>query len=509
MKIKACVILIALLFASSTSASGDIIATVQNGDWDDPATWSSSRAPTREDEAIVRHRVVTSTDAATTDAGKLTIEPAGTLELDHRATTATVLRIFGDLKNDGVIRSTDESLLGGFRMVKDSSISGSGTYERIGLSMLGDVTVTVRSNLTIREIAAFGRLVLDAEKTLTIEGRGELTIPLGGQVVLSAGTTVQMSGRSAIAIDTDPFNPEDRGGRLTARGTKSDPVLITNSGGGKYSILIDGEWDVEHICIENWEADQFKFEKNATVIRMRNASVGPADPGNMLVFEGITAKLEKIYFDDELDDACNIVVRDGADVTVEDYGGPAAGPQFSCEEDGEVTWQGDTHFVGPCERDCNSNSTDDEFDATEGASNDLNTNLIPDECEIATVGCSFRGTAEGGTISLTVEGFADTCTVTVDTLTGQTAEEIVSILAATVNADLCLSSQDINATATRSVLSLTGLALHLSDLSVTVTDVGLSQETPVVKVPGLGVPGQLALIALLLLLALGYLRRLH
>lgn len=140
-------------------------------------------------------------------------------------------------------------------------------------------------------------------------------------------------------------------------------------------------------------------------------------------------------------------------------------------------------------QDCNGNGVDDVYDTATGASEDINSNSVPDECEIGRAVWHFSGTAQGGMISVTVAGFQATCTVTFQTTPGDSAEIVVANLAAALNSDPCLSSQDITATASRGTLTIKGFLIGPHRVSEEITDPGLEHEIPLVTIPTLSPSG--------------------
>lgn len=139
-------------------------------------------------------------------------------------------------------------------------------------------------------------------------------------------------------------------------------------------------------------------------------------------------------------------------------------------------------------------------DVASATSTDFNANGRPDECEIGRVVWRLSGVAEGGQVSLTIDAFFASCTVTVDTVAGQTAAEVTAALAAAVNADPCLQAQDITAAVSGGLLTVTGFLLAYDRVGETITDPGLRHDIPVVFIPAL-TPVGLVGMALLLLAA--------
>lgn len=157
---------------------------------------------------------------------------------------------------------------------------------------------------------------------------------------------------------------------------------------------------------------------------------------------------------------------------------------------------------GACEvilaQDCNENGIPDSTDISGGASQDINGNEVPDECEIVVIPCTFFGTAEGGQVSVTLTGFTATCTVVIVTTPGQSSETVAMELAAAINSDACMNGQGFTASASGSSLQMGGFLLRFD--GSTVADPGLSHEIPIIAVPTLS-PLGLAALTLLVLLA--------
>ncbi len=154
------------------------------------------------------------------------------------------------------------------------------------------------------------------------------------------------------------------------------------------------------------------------------------------------------------------------------------------------------------ERDCNSNGIPDSLDITNG-SLDIDGNGEPDECQQNTVPCHLTGVADGGSLTLTIHGFSASCTLTIATFPGETAETVIQNLAAAILADLCLSAQGIEAMAIGNRLDITGFALEIEDIAFRVSDSGLNS----IKVPTLGFRGLLIMVLLLMGLAMYLARR--
>jgi len=132
--------------------------------------------------------------------------------------------------------------------------------------------------------------------------------------------------------------------------------------------------------------------------------------------------------------------------------------------------------------DCNNNGVVDTVDISTQSSRDENVNDVPDECEIGTVYRTFHsGAALGGQILLTIQGwiYAAACPVVVLTNVGDTGATVAANVAASINADSCLASQNITATASGATVSIQGLTLAPSDVTVTSTDLGLQPAIPI------------------------------
>lgn len=135
--------------------------------------------------------------------------------------------------------------------------------------------------------------------------------------------------------------------------------------------------------------------------------------------------------------------------------------------------------------DCNGNQVIDSCEVAAGSVPDVNVNGIPDSCEIVTLSWVFSGTAQGGQISAAVQGPSALCTVTVATVAGESPATVVSHLAAALNAAVCLTAQNITASALGTKLSLSGFALTFADVSFAITDPGLSHLLVAVPIPSL------------------------
>lgn len=151
-------------------------------------------------------------------------------------------------------------------------------------------------------------------------------------------------------------------------------------------------------------------------------------------------------------------------------------------------------------KDCNKNGIADSTDLADGTSLDINGDGVPDECQLGNLDWVIRGTALGGTVTITIEGFFATCTVMVATTAGDGAAAVAAALAAALNADACLSSQGIVALAHGTTLWVDGFLLTPSKGDLVNTDPGLEFKVPLVKIPTLSEVG-LALLALFLAVA--------
>ncbi len=143
--------------------------------------------------------------------------------------------------------------------------------------------------------------------------------------------------------------------------------------------------------------------------------------------------------------------------------------------------------------DCNRNGIEDDIDIATGTSPDVDANGIPDECQSGSITWVLTGTAEGGSVSITVEGFFDTCTVIVPTVAGQTAAEVVALLAAAINADPCLVDQEITASADGTNLTIRGFHVGSKTVSESIDDPGLGHVIPVLSIPTMSPRGPLTL----------------
>lgn len=158
----------------------------------------------------------------------------------------------------------------------------------------------------------------------------------------------------------------------------------------------------------------------------------------------------------------------------------------------------------PAFPDCNGNGADDALDISGGASQDLNGSGVPDECEVGIVEWEFLGTAQGGTVSSTIQGFSATCTVTITTSAGQSAADVAAAFAAAINSDACLAGQGIVAQVSGARVQVAGLDLAPFDVSDTVTDPGLQHVMPI---PAMNTGGAVAMALALVILGVIAIRR--
>lgn len=161
--------------------------------------------------------------------------------------------------------------------------------------------------------------------------------------------------------------------------------------------------------------------------------------------------------------------------------------------------------VLPSISDCNGNGVHDPEELAGGGGQDVNGNGIPDECEVRKVLWTLRGTAAGGTLTVALEGFSDTCTVTIVTTAGSTAEMVAVDLATALEADTCTTSQGFSTTATAGSIEVRGFLL--GHVSTVLEDPGLGITIPVVAIPSLTPGGGVALVLLLMLAAWVAIRR--
>ncbi len=85
----------------------------------------------------------------------------------------------------------------------------------------------------------------------------------------------------------------------------------------------------------------------------------------------------------------------------------------------------------------------------------------------------FQGTAQGGAVFASI----NSCAIDVTTIAGQSASTVARDFAALVNTSDCLKSQGITGEAIRSEIIVTGLAVSVSD--ITITDPGLQHFIPI------------------------------
>jgi uncharacterized repeat protein (TIGR01451 family) len=135
--------------------------------------------------------------------------------------------------------------------------------------------------------------------------------------------------------------------------------------------------------------------------------------------------------------------------------------------------------------DCNGNGIADATDIADGTSEDVDGDGRPDECEIYMLDWVIKGTAQGGTVEITIDGFTATCSVMIATLAGDSAEAVAAALAGAVNADPCLSAQGIGAQAHETTLWIHGFLLTPEKAELANTDPGLEFTVPIVKIPTL------------------------
>jgi hypothetical protein len=154
--------------------------------------------------------------------------------------------------------------------------------------------------------------------------------------------------------------------------------------------------------------------------------------------------------------------------------------------------------------DCNRNGILDSCEVVAGTVPDVNHNGRPDSCDFSSVQFQFSGTAQGGTVSVTVQGFSSTCTVTITTMAGQSASTVAANLTAALNSDPCVIAQGTTAEARGNFFIVRGFTLSDSSVSTVITDPGLQEMK---LIPTLSTVGLLIFAAVLCTAALAIFRR--
>ena len=144
--------------------------------------------------------------------------------------------------------------------------------------------------------------------------------------------------------------------------------------------------------------------------------------------------------------------------------------------------------------DCNQNGLDDTTEIANGTQDDVNADGIPDDCQVGGAEWIFIGTAQGGTVSTTVQGFFASCTVTITTMAGDSATTVAADFAAALSSAACLLAQDITATASGNTVTLRGFLLGPQSVTDTITDPGLQHLMPII--PALSPSGLVILVLL-------------
>ena len=99
-------------------------------------------------------------------------------------------------------------------------------------------------------------------------------------------------------------------------------------------------------------------------------------------------------------------------------------------------------------------------------------------CLAPTGAWAFRGTAQGGQITLSAQADGEACTVTLLTLPGQSAQDVATHLMGAINSSACWSSLGISAAAQGGNIFLFGIDQPGIEILTEVNDAGLQHNLP-------------------------------
>ncbi|WP_321997657.1 HYR domain-containing protein [Draconibacterium orientale] len=207
------------------SGMAGTFTAVQDGQWNDPATWGETvLVPTWEDDVIIPNGVKVTVDAAAV-ANNITIESGG--ELNHGVNLSTTVQVYGDWTNDGTYDGGTNGVVE-FTGSGSASISGTTEFEGLivnkndglssALTIDGDVNVlssgllTMTSGLiTIPGGSSFSvnpsiGLDIEYEAGFDVTGgslaTGDFTITNEGLIRIAAGSNVTLGDDSGNEVHT-------------------------------------------------------------------------------------------------------------------------------------------------------------------------------------------------------------------------------------------------------------------------------------------------------------------
>lgn len=187
--------------------------SIQNGAWNDPATWDQGQIPNVTnssswpgDNVIIQHTVTYAGNLTTAKQSSITIENGGTLDVSGQLDIGNTSNAFFTLQSGGNLSANT------------LRISGSSAT----VSLAGTVTVYDMLVATSKAISASGTLNISNNLTFT-SGNG--TLNLNGAVV-TVGNNTSLGGSSKITFDG---GTEAQLGNLSMTG--SADVLAQGTGG--------------------------------------------------------------------------------------------------------------------------------------------------------------------------------------------------------------------------------------------------------------------------------------
>lgn len=400
--------------------------------------------------------------------------------------------------------------------------------------------VTLCNNSTSTQVYAWSLAGLPADpgSVCSVEGPTEF-VPASGQMTIGPGDC----STTPVTVTCQGGQPESAHGCFQLNAVElSSGAGLTCSG----STLISRRWlvKVENLfydipfgtsadvffTVTNLESEPAVLDYTFSVMpsdmkpaepiaRLNGSAPGAAVPGTLRLDPGAMVRVgvnvaftepkplapQDLLFSADLDGHGAFVViasaglRSSPSVTdcngngTGDFEDIARGTSSDCDGNGAP----DECDLAAGGRDCDGNQVLDSCEVASGLAPDVNLNGIPDSCEISRLFWLFEGTAQGGQVAATIQGFSALCMVTITTSAGESANLVAAQLAAALNASPCLAGQNITALAHGQRVTITGFELDYDDVTLQITDPGLLLGE-VAEIPTLSPWSVLLLTALLL-----------
>ncbi|WP_319230934.1 HYR domain-containing protein [Draconibacterium orientale] len=297
------------------SGMAGTFTAVQDGQWNDPATWGETvLVPTWEDDVIIPNGVKVTVDAAAV-ANNITIESGG--ELNHGVNLSTTVQVYGDWTNDGTYDGGTNGVVE-FTGSGSASISGTTEFEGLivnkndglssALTIDGDVNVlssgllTMTSGLiTIPGGSSFSvnpsiGLDIEYEAGFDVTGgslaTGDFTITNEGLIRIAAGSNVTLGDDSGNEVHTQfdgafivTGGDVDIAGRLynSASGTLDPDGLNLTSGitisSGTVTLCTLGNKASSTGSLQVTSAGNFEFSGGTIVFQNPSTATSELDLG--------------------------------------------------------------------------------------------------------------------------------------------------------------------------------------------------------------------------------------